>query len=242
MTFLQRLLDDYSAGLQITAVKMQFAGPPEEVKDAFDEVVRAREDKQRLIREAEGYAADRVPKARGEAEREILAAQAFKEQRLLESEGDSARFLKILREHEVPAAMQALANSGDAKAMASLRSIGATEETLGTTDISKVPPMTREGLFEILDGNSVLSDGQKASDLTGPYLLEAMSSEGLADEYIVALDNALSLTRKRIYLETMEDVMAGVEKFVIDPDTGGNLTPFLPLKELTGTVLSQEAK
>ena len=240
MTFLQRLLDNYQAGLQITAVKMQFAGPPEEVKDAFDEVVRAREDKQRLIREAEGYAADRVPKARGEAEREVLAAEAFKEQRVLQAEGDSTRFLKILREHEVPAAMQALADSGNAEAMDSLRSIGASEELL-SSDADEAPAMTREGLFEILDGMGVIEEGQQSEYLTGPNLLEAMSDHGLADEYQAAIEEALSLTRKRIYLETMEDVMVGVEKFVIDSQTGGDLLPFLPLKELTGAQNSQEA-
>jgi len=241
MTFLQRLLDDYGSGLLITAVKLQFAGPPEEVKDAFDEVVRAREDKQRLIREAEGYAADRVPKARGEAEQAVKVAEAYKEQRVLRAEGDAAKFLKILREHEVPAAFHALADSGVSEAMQVLAKVGADKEGVAEEG-GKVLAMTRETLGEILVGLGVAEEDQQPEELTGQKLHEALSQLGVAEEYEEAYREAMRLTRERLYLETIEDVLAGTEKFVVDPQTSGNLMPFLPLKELTGLEKPQEAK
>lgn len=96
---LQQLMDYYQTGLLITEVKLQEVDAPEEVRDAFQDVVRAREDKERVIREAEGYAADIVPKARGEKEQTILAAEAYKEERIIKAQGDAAKFLKVLDEY-----------------------------------------------------------------------------------------------------------------------------------------------
>ncbi len=98
--FLQRLLDDYHTGLQVVEVKLLVVDPPDEVKDAFHEVVRALEDRDRLTREAEGYAEDLVPKARGDAEREIKAAEAYKEARVSRAQGDTAKFLEVLEEYQ----------------------------------------------------------------------------------------------------------------------------------------------
>jgi membrane protease subunit HflK len=79
--FMQHLLDNYEAGLTVLEVKLQVVDPPEQVKDAFHEVVRAREDRERLINEARGYQEDVIPKARGQAEQMIRAAEAYKAQR-----------------------------------------------------------------------------------------------------------------------------------------------------------------
>jgi regulator of protease activity HflC (stomatin/prohibitin superfamily) len=254
-TFLQRLLDDYDSGLLVTAVKLQKTFPPDEVKDAFDEVVRAREDKQTLIREAEGYAADRVPKARGEAEQMMLVAEAFKEQRVLEAEGDIAKFLKVIREHEVPAAFQALANSGVSQASEVLSQLGAiksdivlvitgtesaTDTGLDVADES-TPSLSRETLTEILKLLGVVDSSRTPEEVTSQVLVEALAQLGLADEYEQLYLEAIRLTRERLYLETMEDVLSDTEKFIIDPDSSGNLVPFLPLKELTGSAQTQEA-
>jgi len=259
-TFLQRLLDDYNSGLLVTAVKLQETFPPDEVKDAFDEVVRAREDKQTLIREAEGYAADRVPKARGEAEKMILGAEAFKEQRVLEAEGDIAKFLKVIREHEVPAAFQALADSGVSQASEVLSQLGAIENEIdliiitGTesgvaTELESIielesestSSLSRETLTEILKSLGAVDSSRTPEEVTSQVLVEALAQLGLADEYEQFYLEAIRLTRERLYLETMEDVLSGTEKFIIDPDSSGNLVPFLPLKELTGSEQTQEA-
>lgn len=95
----QNLLDMYKSGLVITAVTMQDAQPPIEVKDAFDDVVKAREDQQRYINEANAYANDILPKARGAEQRLLAEAQAYKEQIIFKSEGETDRFNKILTEY-----------------------------------------------------------------------------------------------------------------------------------------------
>ena len=241
MTFLQRLMDDYDSGLQITMVKLQYAGPPKEVKDAFDEVVRAREDKDRLMREAEGYAADRVPKARGEAQQVVLAAEAYRDQRTLRAEGDAAKFLKLLWEHEIPAAFHALAESGVSEAIQVLTQVGAADEVL-VEEEEEAPSMTRETLCQILIGLDAAEEDQQPEGLTGQKLREALTQLGIVEEYEEAYREAMRLTRERLYLETIEDILAGTEKFIIDPQTGSNLMPFLPLKELTGSEKSQEAQ
>jgi membrane protease subunit HflK len=98
--FVQRLLDDYGAGIHLVELKLLVVDPPDEVKDAFHEVVRALEDRERLRKEAEGYAEDVVPKARGDSEKEIRAAEAYLEERVKRAEGDRAKFLKILAEYQ----------------------------------------------------------------------------------------------------------------------------------------------
>ena len=95
----QSLLNDYGTGLLITAVTMQDAQPPIQVKAAFDDVVKAREDEQRYINEANAYANDIVPKARGANQRIIAEAEAYKSQVVSKSEGESYRFTKILEEY-----------------------------------------------------------------------------------------------------------------------------------------------
>jgi membrane protease subunit HflK len=100
LDFLQQLLDTYQAGLMVTEVKLQVVDPPEQVKDAFHEVVRAREDRERLINEALGYQEDIIPKARGQVEQMVRAAEAYKAQRVIRAEGDAAKFVSVLREYE----------------------------------------------------------------------------------------------------------------------------------------------
>jgi membrane protease subunit HflK len=94
--FLSRLMEDYGTGIQVTDVRLQVADPPEEVRDAFQEVVRALADRERLINEAEAYQNDIVPRARGEKQRLIEEATAFKEQQVLRAAGDAERFLALL--------------------------------------------------------------------------------------------------------------------------------------------------
>ena len=97
--FLQILLDSYSSGVQITDVKLQIVDPPDEVKDAFNEVVRAKEDKERLINEAKGFSEDVIPKARGEAEKMLKEAEGYKEKRISTAQGDTSRFNQIYSEY-----------------------------------------------------------------------------------------------------------------------------------------------
>ena len=95
----QGLLNEYNTGLIITAVTMQDAQPPIQVKASFDDVVKAREDEQRYINEAKAYANDIVPKARGASQRLIAEAEAYKSQVVSKSEGEAYRFTQILTEY-----------------------------------------------------------------------------------------------------------------------------------------------
>lgn len=98
-TYLQKLLDTYDTGVLITEARLLAVDPPREVREAFHDVVRAREDRERLIREAEGYREDVVPKARGEATQIRQQAEAYKAQRTIRAEGDAAKFLSVLEEY-----------------------------------------------------------------------------------------------------------------------------------------------
>jgi len=140
---LQRIIDRYDSGLKMVEVKLQTVRPPKEVAAAFSDVVSAKEDKERLVKEADGYREDLLPKARGRAASIIRGSEAYKAERVKHAQGDAEKFLAILKEYE------------------------------------------------------------KAKDVT----------------------------RKRLYLETMEQILPGIRKFVIDPGAGGNLLQFLPLEQ-----------
>ncbi len=96
----QSLLNRYKTGLLITTVNMQDAQPPEEVQSAFSDAVKAREDKQRLINEAQTYANDILPKSRGKAARMLEESKAYKSKVVSKSEGEASRFKQILAEYE----------------------------------------------------------------------------------------------------------------------------------------------
>ena len=93
---LQELLDTYEAGIRVAEVKLNNVNPPAEVQDAFDDVVRAREDKERIINLAAAYEEDILPRARGDAERLKEEAGAFRAQRVNEATGQAERFISIL--------------------------------------------------------------------------------------------------------------------------------------------------
>jgi len=97
---LQLILDRCQTGLNILAVEMQDAQPPREVKPAFDDAVKAREDQVRLINEAEAYANDIIPRARGQAARIVQEAEAYKAAVIARSEGEASRFSQILGEYQ----------------------------------------------------------------------------------------------------------------------------------------------
>ncbi|MEQ9327638.1 MAG: FtsH protease activity modulator HflK [Rhodospirillales bacterium] len=92
---LQQTLDQYQTGIEITNIQLQKADPPQPVIDAFNEVQRARQDKERLQNEAEAYRNSVVPVARGEAQKMIQGAQAYKEKVTAEAEGEAQKFLSV---------------------------------------------------------------------------------------------------------------------------------------------------
>ena len=96
---LAAILDKYESGIHVVAVQLQDVSPPKEVMGAFKDVASAKEDKNRMINQAEGYRNDVIPKARGEAESMIRDAEGFKESRIKRSEGDAAKFTTVLKEY-----------------------------------------------------------------------------------------------------------------------------------------------
>lgn len=96
----QILLDTYKTGLEITAINMIDAQAPEPVQAAFSDVVKSREDRERLINEAETYANGILPQARGEAARALEEANAYKSQVISKAEGEASRFSQIRAQYE----------------------------------------------------------------------------------------------------------------------------------------------
>jgi len=143
---LQSILDLYESGIHVVAVQLQDVSPPKEVIGAFKDVASAKEDKNRMVNQAEGYRNDIIPKARGEAEAMIRDAEGFRESRIKRAEGDAEKFTTILKEYR----------------------------------------------------------------------------------------KAKSITEKRLYLETMEKVLPGIEKIIIPDKDSGNILNLLNLNPGTG--------
>jgi modulator of FtsH protease HflK len=141
---IQRTLDGYHSGIQITQVTLQKVDPPSDVIAAFRDVQAARADQERSRNEAQNYANNAVPQARGEAQQILQAAQGYREQAVAEARGRTDRFLKVYEEY------------------------------------------------------------QKAPDVT----------------------------RRRMYLETLERVLGGMDKIILDEKANaGSVVPYLPLSE-----------
>ena len=149
-TIIQKILDEYTSGIQITQVQTQKADPPDQVIDAFRDVQAARADMERSKNEAEAYANDVIPRARGEAEKILQAAEAYKKEVVAKAEGEASRFLAIYNEYK----------------------------------------------------------------------------------------NAKSVTQERMYLETMEKVLADIDKVIIEKNAGSGVVPYLPLPELKKKVVN----
>jgi membrane protease subunit HflK len=148
---IQKLLDRYEVGIQVVTVQLQGVNPPEQVAGAFKDVVSAREDKERMINEAQGYRNAVIPEARGQAAQILRVAEAYREEKIKRAEGDAKRFISQYEEYK------------------------------------------------------------KAPDIT----------------------------RKRIYLETMEDIMPNINKFIMGDQKQGVL-PILPLSK--NSILSDSNK
>lgn len=97
---IQQAVDGYKAGIVIASVNLQDAQPPEEVQGAFEDAIRAREDKQRVINEAEAYSNEIIPKARGAAGRVVQEAEAYAAEKVAKAKGETERFDQLLVEYE----------------------------------------------------------------------------------------------------------------------------------------------
>lgn len=144
---MQQTIDEYGAGLAITAISIEDAAPPREVADAFEEVQRAEQDEDRFVEESNQYSNQKLGAARGEGAQIREEAAAYKNRVVQEAEGEAQRFISVY------------------------------------------------------------------------------------DEYAKAPD----VTRKRLFLETMEGVLKGSNKVIVEQGNGQGVIPYLPLPELRAT-------
>ena len=97
---LQRYLDSYGTGIQVVKINIQESKPPAEVKEAYDDVIKAREDQERLINEAQAYANGIIPESRGKAQRLIEEANGYRAKVIVEAKGEAQRFENLLAEYK----------------------------------------------------------------------------------------------------------------------------------------------
>jgi len=96
---LQEYIDLYGTGVFVSKVTVDESRPPTQVQSAFDDVIKAREDEERVKNEAQAYANGIVPEARGAAQRQIEEANAYKEQVIANADGEAERFNRLLTEY-----------------------------------------------------------------------------------------------------------------------------------------------
>ena len=95
-----KLLDEYEVGVEVRDVQLLSVDPPKEVIDAFNDVQRARQDRDTLINEAEAFRNDIVPRARGEAAQMIAQAEAYESQVVNRAKGDADRFVSVYNSYK----------------------------------------------------------------------------------------------------------------------------------------------
>jgi len=100
LELLQKMLERYEAGVEVTSIQLQEVQPPPPVRQAFDDVIAAAQDRDRHIQEARGYENEVVPRARGEAAEVESQAEGYKEATVSEAKGEAARFEALLVEYQ----------------------------------------------------------------------------------------------------------------------------------------------
>ena len=96
---IQEIINEYGAGLEVIEVNLQEANPPQPVRDAFQDVTQAREDRERLINEAQAYRNEVLPRARGQSARLREEADGYKQEVIARAEGEAQRFTQLLKEY-----------------------------------------------------------------------------------------------------------------------------------------------
>ncbi len=133
---LQTYLDNYGTGILVRDVNIQEGRPPEEVRAAFDDVIKAKEDEERLKNEAQAYANAVIPEARGRAQRMIEEAEAYRAEVVARAEGESDRFERLLAEYK--------------------RAPAVTRERLYIETLERVMGNTSKVMVDVEGGNNML--------------------------------------------------------------------------------------
>ena len=133
---LQVLLDIYGSGINVVKINIKESRPPSEVKAAYDDVIRAREDLERLVNEAQAYSNGIIPEARGEAQRLREEAEGYRSQVVSKSQGEAKRFTKLLEEYQ--------------------KAPGVTRERLYLDAVEEVMTQSTKILMDAEGGNNML--------------------------------------------------------------------------------------
>ncbi|WP_144983508.1 FtsH protease activity modulator HflK [Halomonas sp. C22] len=158
---LQTYLDAYGAGIRLQTINIESTSAPAPVIDAFDDVIRAREDRQRTINEGMAYANAIIPAAQGQAQRVVEQGQGYRESVVAEAQGQANRFNALLTEYQ---------NSPEV--MRERMYLDAIEEVFGNTpkvllDISDNAPLMYLPLDQMRSGSSSGSSSSSSSDSSG---------------------------------------------------------------------------
>lgn len=184
---LQNSLDAYRTGLVVTELNLPNARPPEEVKPAFDDVNSAQQDKDRLISEAEAYAAQVVPEARGQAARVRTVAEGYRDASVSRAEGDADRFSLLVDQYKkapevtrkrlwLETVQEVLAGNrkvvgGDSRQLIYVPmdpASGGGKRSTGSANTSSAPLLTPEILApDTTSGNPPVSRGERTSRPAG---------------------------------------------------------------------------
>ncbi|MFZ9038463.1 MAG: FtsH protease activity modulator HflK [Gammaproteobacteria bacterium] len=168
---MQEILDNYRTGINVVQVNMDEAQPPEEVQDAFEDAIKAREDEQRIINEANAYRNDVVPKARGEGQGLLEQAEAYKTRVVKSAQGETSRFNQLLAEYQ--------------------RAPEVTRERLYLDTIESVMARSPKVMIDVEGGNNLMFlplDQLMGRAATGTGALKGLSggsseSQSLIDEF-----------------------------------------------------------
>jgi len=133
---MQQILDYYGTGINVVTVNMDEAQPPEEVQDAFEDAIKAREDEQRIINEANAYRNGVVPQARGEGQGLLEQAEAYRTRVIKSAEGETSRFNQLLAEYQ--------------------RAPEVTRERIYIDTIESVMARSPKVMIDIPDGNNLM--------------------------------------------------------------------------------------
>lgn len=133
---IQSYLDDYGTGILVRDVNIQEGRPPEEVRAAFDDVIKAKEDEERLKNQAQAYSNEVIPEARGRAQRMLEEAEAYRAEVIARAEGESDRFERLLTEY--------------------LREPGVTRERLYIETMERVMGNASKVMVDVKGGNNML--------------------------------------------------------------------------------------
>ena len=177
---LQRYMTTYDSGILVTQVSMRDARPPEAVQGAFNDVIKAREDEQRVQNEALAYANRVVPVARGEAQRIIEQANAYRDEVVARAEGEASRFDQLLTEYKK-----------SPKVMRDRLYIDAMQSVLGNTSKVLVDVEGGNNMFYVpLDKIMQQSSNAGASEQLSPQQVRELSEQVTRDLQTAAADRA----------------------------------------------------